>query len=121
MALRKSTFLKFFALLLFTFELLAPVYLSSKVDGQVEESSRVQLHTSTPISVFSSLFYEEAGNEEGREGKEHQKVFQFVSEINFVALFNCRVELDNVPHIYSFTKNLPANTSLHSLYSVFRI
>jgi hypothetical protein len=121
MALRKSFILKFFALLLFTFELLAPVYLSSKVDSQLEESSDLQWHTSTPFTVFSSLFYEEAGNEEEREGKEHQKIFQYTAVLNFVSVFDCRLQKDSVSNTESFTTYVPASTSLNTLYSVFRI
>src|SRR5687767_7814327 len=121
MALRKSTLLKFFALLLFTFELLAPVYLASRVEGQGEESSHVQLQTPTPLNVFSSFLYEEVGNEEGREGKEHQKAFHYVTEVNFISVFNCRVQLDNVSQPECFSKQVSPYTSLNTLYSVFRI
>jgi hypothetical protein len=120
MALRKSAFLKFLALLLFTFELLAPVYLSTRVDEQDEESSHLQLHTASPLSIFSSLLYE-AGSEEEREGKEHQKTFHHVAEVNFISVFNSRVQQDNVTQPECLSKQLTLHTSLNTLYSVFRI
>lgn len=121
MTLRKSVFLKIFALLLFTFELLAPVYLSTKVEGLEVENSHIQLQTVTPLGFFSSLLYEEAGSEEEREGKEHQKTFSYLAEVNFVAVFNCMAQLDNVTHAESFTRQIPVPNSLNTLYSIFRI
>jgi hypothetical protein len=121
MTLRKSIFLKFFALLLFTFELLAPVYLTSRVEGQENETNQLQLHTTTPLGFFASLLYEEAGNEEEREGKEHQKVFNYVAEVNFLAVFSCRAQLDDISYADSFTRHTPTTNSLNTLYSVFRI
>jgi len=121
MALRKSTFLKLLALLLFSFELLAPVYLSSKVEKQAEENSHVQLNESTPLSVFSSLLYEEAGSEEEREGKESQRAFQFIAEVNFVSAFSGRVQSENVSYSEDIRKQLFPHNSLNKLYSIFRI
>src|SRR5690349_16813039 len=121
MPLRKSNIIKIIALLLFAFELLAPPYLSSRIEGTENESSAIQLHMPTSFSVFSSLFDEEAGSEEERGGKEGQKVFQLVAYFNFVSAFSSPIHIEAAQAVISDKQVLPIPISRNTLYGVFRI
>jgi hypothetical protein len=68
MQLRNSYILKFFAILLFSFELLAPSLVTSECTLG-KESNTASIQTAVPSSFYSLLFLEEC-NEEEREGKD---------------------------------------------------
>ena len=75
MSLKNNNALKYFALLLFTFELLSPVFLFSSVKGYEESNPQISLHsTSHSLNLLTFLICEEAGNEEERESKEHKAI-----------------------------------------------
>ena len=68
MHLRNNTILKFFAILLFSFELLAPSVLGANIEIPVMESTeKISIHQSA--IMFSSFLLEERSEEE-REGKD---------------------------------------------------
>jgi hypothetical protein len=68
MLLRNNKVLKFFAILLFSFELFAPAFLSTGQDDSTDSLTKITLSTShTNICAFLAI---EEINEEGREGKD---------------------------------------------------
>ena len=121
MAVRNFTSLKIFALLIFSLELLAPVVLINHDREPERESTELQVTANhTSWGMLASLLCEEAGSEEEREGKEH-KVFPLLSEVNFVAVFQCLVRQENLPVPQPYFSKIHSGTSLLSFISEYRI
>lgn len=118
MAVRNFTILKVIALLIFAFELLAPVVLTGHEQSR-EESKLVLTNTHSNVNWFASLLCEEAG-EEGREGKEH-KVLALFTEVNFISVFQCLIRQDNLPQPQAYFSKIHSGTSLLSFISTYRI
>lgn len=69
MSLRNNNVLKFFAILLFSFELLAPSFLSAAIsEPRIESGSKTTF--ALPSHAVSSFLLLEERNEEEREGKD---------------------------------------------------
>jgi hypothetical protein len=118
MAVRNFTILKVIALLIFAFELLAPVVLTSH-DPSREESKLILTNSHSNVSLFASLLCEEA-SEEGREGKEH-KVFAIFTEVNFISVFQCLIRQNNLSQPQAYFSKIHSGTSLLSFISTYRI
>ena len=118
MAVRNSTILKLIALLIFTFELLAPVVLAGHDDSR-DENHLIVTNSHNKINLFASLLCEEA-SEEGREGKEH-KAFTIFTEVNFVSVFQCLIRQDNLQQPQAYYSKINSGTSLLSFISTYRI
>jgi hypothetical protein len=87
MLLKNSKFLKFFAILLFSIELMAPVFLYSPGEKLDIEATQKTLHDSAhQFNLLTFLLCEEVGNEEEREGKDHKACF-FALEVSSVEFF----------------------------------
>lgn len=69
MALRHSTILRHFIILLFAFELLTPAFLTPPKGLQVDGVSVAA--SSQTVDLLSHLVFEEVSNEESREDKEY--------------------------------------------------
>jgi hypothetical protein len=119
MAVRNFTILKLLALLIFTFELLAPVVLMSTEANSTRDDRVPHITTQGQLNLFASLICEEAG-EEGREGKEDKALFDF-TEVNFVAVFQCLIRLDNLNWPKNFYSRVHSGSTLLPFISVFRI
>lgn len=73
MSLRTSKALKFFAILLFSFEMIAPALISSDGPAQEKASGKSFHNASHAAGYISSLLFEEnSGEEEERESKDHK-------------------------------------------------
>ena len=84
MHLRNNTILKFFAILLFSFELLAPSVLGANIEIPVMESTeKISIHQSA--IMFSSFLLEERSEEE-REGKDMNLISFDFYLINWVTI-----------------------------------
>lgn len=118
MAVRKFTILKVVALLIFLFELLAPVVLASHESAH-EDNSLAYASNQGNHNFFVSLLCEEAG-EEGREGKDH-KVLALFTEVNFVSVYQCLVRQENLSQPQAYHAKIHSGTSLLSFISSFRI
>jgi len=84
MRLRTSKALKFFAILLFSFEMMAPALISSSQDADAPLDSRETIITSAGhlTNFISSLLLEENnGEEEERESKDHKTPICFIDFI----------------------------------------
>jgi hypothetical protein len=78
MGLRRNRALKFFAILLFSFEMIAPALLASGSDNRQGNETRVYSNDGGFINFISSLLCEENnGEEEERESKDHKSPFIF--------------------------------------------
>jgi hypothetical protein len=118
MAVRNSTILKLIALLIFTFELLAPVVLAGH-EASREETKLVVTNSHNKVNLFASLLCEEA-SEEGREGKEH-KTLAILTEVNFISVFQCLIRQDNLSQPQAYFSKIHSGTSLLSFISTYRI
>ena len=76
MTLKNSKFLKFFGILLFSIELLAPLFLSSPTEKFPPETTQKNVHdVSHQFNLLTFLLCEEAGIEGEREGRDHKVCF----------------------------------------------
>src|SRR5690242_11712933 len=93
MSLRSCKVLKFFSILLFTFELIAPAFVYEGEEGKDFPNSDTTISASTFHSSFlSHLLFEETSSEEERESRDHKQL-SFVSDFSFIVTF---VELPEV-------------------------
>lgn len=120
MAIRNYTSLKLFALLIFSLELFAPVAFGSQDIGHPESSKPVLTTSHNAWGILVSLLCEEVGNEEEREGKDH-KVFHVLSEVNFIAVFQCLVRQENLFKPQPYFSKIHSGASLLSFISEYRI
>jgi hypothetical protein len=90
MRLRTSKLLKYFAILLFSLEMIAPALISS-VDNETDaryDYSHTSLTSTTHLTNFiaSLLFEENNGEEEERESKDHKPTL-YLNDFGFVKAF----------------------------------
>jgi hypothetical protein len=88
MRLRSSKVLKFFVILLFSFEMIAPALISETTDVTERYDGRTAI-TGTPdhlANMMSSLLFEETSSEEERESKDHKTTLCF-TDFGFVQPF----------------------------------
>lgn len=82
MPLRYNRVLKLLAILLFSFELLAPAYFVSTANSPEEKNDQHHLTSrSHSFDLLSHLIFEETCSEEEREGKEHALTTLFYTEV----------------------------------------
>lgn len=90
MKLRKNKALKFFAILLFSFEMIAPALISGSGEADASRDSRETMLTNGGhlTNFISSLLFEEnSGEEEERESKDHKAQFCYI-DFTLVQPFN---------------------------------
>ena len=122
MLLKNNRIPKYFALLLFCFELFAPVLISAE-QWVGKDYGRKTLHEkSSTYLLFSTLVSEEAGSEEERDSKVHNRCFfnllcSTAKSLNYLSLL-----LEKVAFSKDFIHN-PVITieRLYSHFGVFRI
>lgn len=87
MSLRTSTALKFFAILIFSFELLAPaiVHAETPADSNANRS-RSSITQTAHFSVISMLLMEENSSEEEKGNRDHRAVLSF-TDLGFIVTF----------------------------------
>ncbi len=118
MQLRNSHLLKIFALLLFSFELLAPTILSAHFqEATVSDSSKKSL-SAPQASIYSFLFLEEC-NEEEREGKDALPVALELYAFKNLA-FNSHTRGTNIP-LHSKQNLFDTHPPLYQLNQTFLI
>jgi hypothetical protein len=89
MRLRSNKLLKFFAILLFSFEMIAPALVTSatsEVSVKSDDQTSLSTTTSHLASLMSSLLFEETNNEEERESKDHKTTLCF-TDFGFIQPF----------------------------------
>ena len=98
MKLRKSKSLKFFAILLFSFEMIAPALIScGNPEAGVDQNQRAFTNaTHLPNFLYSLVFEENNGEGEGeeeRESKDHKANFCF-TDFGFVQAYIALTTVD---------------------------
>ncbi len=118
MQLRNSYLLKFFAILLFSFELMAPALLNTEAQPD-DSDARDQSHLTAAQSSINSLLFLEECNEEEREGKDALPLAIEVYLFKYLSLANysCRT---NIP-LQSRQNLFDTHPPLYQLYQVFLI
>jgi hypothetical protein len=121
MQLKNNRILKYFALLLFSFELIAPLFITAELEFCSAIDGKSFHGKSTSYILFTTLLSEEASNEEEREGKENTKVF--FSLHTSINSFDCLSHLlGKIATVKSCHINPTLKTGqLYSQYKVFRI
>jgi hypothetical protein len=121
MSLKNNISLKYFAILLFCFELLAPILLTAHSDFYADSDTQ-SIHQSSSIFIlFSTLISEEANGEEERDGKEHGKNFFALHNFFSDSSFDLSFRLNVSPIKNRFSSHSLTSTSLCTLLRVFRI
>ncbi len=118
MLLRYNKILRIFAILLFSFELLAPAVLLGS-----PESNLISEHTTShfskqnqPLDLIAHLIFEEVNNEE-REGKD-----DFLISVCFIEVFNELQKFEPVQVTWSLPKDrFDTQPSLYTLHRVLLI
>lgn len=120
MLLKRNETLKIFALLLFSFELLAPVFLSSPTEKIDQDTQHSSLHGIGHQFNMMACLCEEASNEEERGGKDHKaQIFSF--ELRLAELFSPLEKLEGAV-VYADPSLLRiSKTSLITLLGSYRI
>ncbi len=121
MKLRSYKFLKYFAILLFSFELIAPALITSGNAGvrlQDEDQTSLTSETSHLANLMSSLVFEETSSEEERETKDHKTSLSF-SDFGSVQLFVELTSLETrqnswIEKVDRCTSQPPLFTMIHS-------
>jgi hypothetical protein len=121
MPLKNNIALKHFAILLFSFELLAPVLLTAQSEFYDEPSGKSIHQSSSLFILFSTLISEEANGEEERDGKEHGKSFLILQNFFSDSSSDLSLRLIGNPINHGFSSHSLTGTSLCTLLRVFRI
>lgn len=115
MDLKHSKILKLAAILIFSFELLAPaLFAFTELEGDLK-AGQAKFNTNPhSFTVLSNLVFEEVSNEEEREGKDDTLIsFSFIEIFNVLQKF----KPDNITWL------LPVNRSERqpSLFTLYRV
>ena len=117
MGLRSNSILKHFIILLFSFELLAPAFMTGPLTQHFDKSSDAQYsqHIGSLDNLTAFLF--EESNSEEREGKDYDVEFLFVADTfneleKFVQTSICRSYVQ---------ERINSQPSLYTLHRVLRI
>ena len=118
MQLRNSYLLKFFAILLFSFELVAPALLNTEAQLDTRRDTN-HSHLSAAQSAINSLLFLEECNEEEREGKDVLPLAIELYSFKYLSLANhsCRT---NIP-LRSRQNLFDTHPPLYQLHQVFLI
>jgi hypothetical protein len=113
MKLRTSKALKYFAILLFSFEMMgAALFSSNDINSLRQDNHRSFLHSSQISSALCSFVFEEnEGEEEAKGSKDHAGEFDFREA--FIEFIDTEV-----PHIIG-VESPQAATSQPSLFTLF--
>ena len=121
MSLKNNKFLKYFSILLFCLELLAPVFLYTPTEQLDFETRQKNIHdVSHQFNLLTFLLCEEAGNEEEREGRDH-KACAFSFETEPLVFFRLPEKFEQIT-VQAKTSDLVAwQPSLVTLFHTYRI
>lgn len=115
MDLKHSKILKLAAILIFSFELLAPtIFACTELNSDLKAGQTKFNANPHSVTVFSNLLFEEVSNEEEREGRDHTLIsFSFIEIFNVLQKFKS----DNI------TLLLPVNRTERqpSLFTLYRV
>jgi hypothetical protein len=118
MLLRYNRILRIFAILLFSFELLAPAFVLGVPESNLHSQS-VKIHISEqnqPIDLIAHLIFEEVNNEE-REGKD-----DYLISVCFIEVFNELQKFEPIQVTWSLPKDrFDTQPSLYTLHRVLLI
>jgi hypothetical protein len=117
MLLRYNKILRVFAILLFSFEMLAPALWLGDHQSNIDQKSTTFLSNSNQsIDLITHLICEEVNNEE-REGKDH-----YLIDVCFVEVFNELQKFEPVKITWSLPKDrFDIQPSLYTLHRVLLI
>jgi hypothetical protein len=115
MGLKHSKILKLAAILIFSFELMAPaLFACTEFDGGLKTNRTTFNATPHSFTLLSILLFEEVSNEEEREGKDHTLI-----TFSFIEIFNAlqKFKPDDITWL------LPVNRSERqpSLFTLYRV
>lgn len=117
MQLRNSYILKFFALLLFSFELLAPSLISTECFNGQETDSTTFVSVIKP-NLYSFLFLEEC-NEEEREGKDALPLSIAFFDFKSLSIFSD--SRSSYATLHSNQNQFDTHPPLYQLHQTFRL
>lgn len=118
MLLRYNKILRIFAILLFSFELLAPAVLLGAPEGNLTSANTISHYSdqNQPIDLIAHLIFEEVNNEE-REGKD-----DYLISVCFVEVFNELQKFEPIHVTWSLAKDrFDTQPSLYTLHRVLLI
>lgn len=118
MLLRYNKILRIFAILLFSFELLAPAVLLGTPEGDLHSENTISLYSNQnqPLDLIAHLIFEEANNEE-REDKD-----DFLISVCFIEVFNELQKFEPIQVTWSLPKDrFDIQPSLYTLHRVLLI
>ena len=122
MLLKNNPILKYFAILLFVIELLAPIFLATQPGPADIDGQRSSLHSSsTAFALFATILSEEAGGEEERDGKEHKRNFFPFTEFDSALFYSHSVIIEKISLLKGCSTKGLDPTPLYTLYRAFRI
>jgi hypothetical protein len=117
MGLRSNSILKYFIILLFSFELLAPAFMVGPLTQHFDKTSDTQYsqHIGS-LDYLTAFLFEESSSEE-REGKDYVIEFLFVADI-----FNELMKFEHTSICRSYVQDqISSQPSLYTLHRVLRI
>jgi hypothetical protein len=117
MLLRYNKILRIFAILLFSFEMLAPALWLGEHESSITQKSTTYFNNQNqPVDLLTHLICEEASNEE-REGKD-----DYLLGVCFVEVFNELQKFQSVQITWSLPKDrFDIQPSLYTLHRVLLI
>jgi hypothetical protein len=118
MKLRTSKALKYFAILLFSFEMIAPVLMpADAILLRQDRNQKTYINTTHFASGLYSLVYEEnSGEEEERESKDHKSNL-FLTDFSFAKTFIALSITDD--HNTSWVEQYEITASQPPLFTLF--
>jgi len=109
--------MKFFALLVFSFEMLAPVFIQGIAPCKKETTTYITNASSNPQNQLGCLVAEEFGiNEEDGDHKEFVSLFSF----DFVSVFNLHLA-DPAASSLGFVQHSSADALQRPLFLLYRL
>lgn len=117
MGLRSNHILKYFIILLFSFELLAPAFTAVPLTQNFDKTAGTQYSNHINSLDYLTAFLFEESNSEEREGKDYDVEFLFVTDI-----FNELVKFEHTSTCRSYIQErISSQPSLYTLHRVLRI
>lgn len=118
MQLRNSYLLKFFAILLFSFELVAPALLNTEAQLDTRRDSN-HIHLSAAQSAINSLLFLEECNEEEREGKDALPLSIALFDFKSLSIFSD--SRSSYATLHSNQSQFDTHPPLYQLHQTFRL
>jgi len=117
MGLRSNSILKYFIIVLFSFELLAPAFMAGPLTQHFDKTSDAQYSQQVgSLDYLTAFLFEESSSEE-REGKDYAIEFLFVADI-----FNELMKFEHVSICRLYAQDqISSQPSLYTLQRVLRI